>query len=117
MFNYLNGESFEPIQYIKRLFGIYAFISYVHLIHLSEKLFRNVADIFVEEGYRDAGYEYIVIDDCWLERTRDHALKLQADKKRFPRGIQDLARYVSICNQLSSSVILSFLFFFQISSP
>lgn len=29
--------------------------------------FYDMADLFVETGLRDAGYEYINIDDCWME--------------------------------------------------
>jgi len=54
-----------------------------------------MADIMVGEGYRDVGYEYIAIDDCWMERERDAQGRLQADSKRFPSGIAHLADYVS----------------------
>jgi len=54
-----------------------------------------MADILVGEGYRDVGYEYVAIDDCWMERQRDEHGRLQADAKRFPRGIAHLANYVS----------------------
>ena len=54
-----------------------------------------MADILVGEGYRDVGYEYVAIDDCWMERERDAHGRLQADAKRFPRGIAHLANYVS----------------------
>lgn len=62
----------------------------------SEKLFRNVTDLMVSEGYTDAGYKYVIIDDCWLANTRDKDGKLQPDPLRFPSGIKDLADYVSI---------------------
>jgi alpha-galactosidase len=29
--------------------------------------FRNMADLFVKTGLRDAGYNYINIDDCWMK--------------------------------------------------
>lgn len=47
------------------------------------------------EGWRDAGYEFICIDDCWMAPTRDKQGRLQADPKRFPSGIRKLADYVS----------------------
>ncbi|KAF4794364.1 Alpha-galactosidase A [Turdus rufiventris] len=46
------------------------------------------------EGWRDAGYEFICIDDCWMAPTRDKQGRLQADPKRFPSGIRKLADYV-----------------------
>ena len=54
-----------------------------------------MADILAREGYRDAGYEYVAIDDCWMEYERDAHGRLQADAKRFPSGIAHLADYVS----------------------
>lgn len=53
-----------------------------------------MADLVVSEGYAAVGYEYINIDDCWLEKSRGQNGELVADKRRFPRGIKDLADYV-----------------------
>ena len=39
--------------------------------NINENLIREMADFMVNEGYRDAGYEYLVIDDCWSLRQRD----------------------------------------------
>lgn len=61
----------------------------------SEKLFKNAADLIVSQGYRDVGYEYVIIDDCWMEMKRDSDGRLVADRKRFPSGIKALADYVS----------------------
>ena len=36
----------------------------------SEKLIRTQAQLLVQGGYLAAGYEYIIIDDCWLNSTR-----------------------------------------------
>ena len=55
-----------------------------------------MADLFVSEGYKDAGYEYVNIDDCWLSRSRDSQGRLQPDPKRFPNGMKHLADYVSL---------------------
>ena len=33
--------------------------------NVSEDLIRQAADALVSSGMKDAGYEYIVIDDCW----------------------------------------------------
>jgi threonine aldolase len=40
------------------------------LIYFSEKLIRTQAQLLAQGGYLDAGYEYIIIDDCWLNHTR-----------------------------------------------
>ncbi|XP_001374517.2 alpha-galactosidase A [Monodelphis domestica] len=61
---------------------------------ISEGLFMQMADIMVSEGWKDAGYEYVCIDDCWLASKRNKNGSLQADPKRFPSGIRHLADYV-----------------------
>ncbi|XP_023951183.2 alpha-N-acetylgalactosaminidase [Bicyclus anynana] len=61
---------------------------------LDEKLILSVADKFYTEGYQEAGFEYIIIDDCWSEKARDDNGRLVADKKRFPRGMKYIADYI-----------------------
>ncbi|XP_048245066.1 alpha-N-acetylgalactosaminidase-like [Haliotis rufescens] len=61
---------------------------------ISERLFMTMADVIAEEGYRDVGYEYIGIDDCWPSKSRDADGNLVADPERFPSGILGLSRYV-----------------------
>lgn len=65
----------------------------------SERLVKTIADVMVSGGFREAGYEYVIIDDCWLEKDR-HPIthELIPDRKRFPNGIKDLADYVSTTN-------------------
>ncbi|XP_054962558.1 alpha-galactosidase A isoform X2 [Pan paniscus] len=60
----------------------------------SEKLFMEMAELMVSEGWKDAGYEYLCIDDCWMAPQRDSEGRLQADPQRFPHGIRQLANYV-----------------------
>lgn len=60
---------------------------------ISERLFIEMADIMVKEGYKDAGYEYVNIDDCWTEMERENG-KIVPDKKRFPSGIKFLSDYI-----------------------
>lgn len=47
------------------------------------------------DGYKDVGYEYVIMDDCWLAPSRAADGGLVADVKRFPNGIKNLSRYVS----------------------
>lgn len=56
----------------------------------------QMADVMVKEGWKEAGYEYVCIDDCWPSHQRDNRGRLQADPKRFPGGIKKLADYVSV---------------------
>ncbi|RAV05078.1 glycoside hydrolase family 27 protein [Paenibacillus sp. YN15] len=61
---------------------------------INEQLIRDVADMFVSQGYKEAGYEYIVIDDCWSLKERDADGKLVADPAKFPSGMKALADYI-----------------------
>ena len=61
---------------------------------INEQLILESADAMVEKGYRDAGYEYIVIYDCWSLRRRDEAGELVADPVKFPHGMKYVADYV-----------------------
>jgi alpha-galactosidase len=60
---------------------------------VSEKLIRETADALVSTGMRDAGYKYLVIDDCW-QVGRDAQGNIVPDAKRFPSGMKALADYV-----------------------
>ena len=60
----------------------------------SERLYRRMADLLVSEGYKDLGYHYVNIDDCWPATQRAQDGSLVADPDRFPSGIKALADYV-----------------------
>src|SRR5690554_6221893 len=57
---------------------------------INEQIIRDAADAMVSSGMKDAGYEYIVIDDCW-QVSRDSLGFIQADPEKFPSGIKALA--------------------------
>ncbi|HLM98372.1 MAG TPA: alpha-galactosidase [Bryobacteraceae bacterium] len=61
--------------------------------NVSENLIKETADAIVRTGMRDAGYQYVVIDDCW-QVSRDANGNIVADPQRFPNGIKALADYV-----------------------
>lgn len=61
--------------------------------NVSEHLIRQQADAMAASGMKDAGYRYIVIDDCW-QKSRDADGNIQADPERFPSGMKALADYV-----------------------
>ncbi|GBP32619.1 Alpha-galactosidase A [Eumeta japonica] len=61
---------------------------------LNEKLILSVVDEFYTKGYQEAGYEYIIIDDCWSEKERSNLGTLVPDHKRFPRGMKYIADYI-----------------------
>jgi len=60
---------------------------------INENIIREIADAMVSTGLKDAGYEYIVIDDCW-HGQRDSLGFIHPDPERFPSGIKALADYV-----------------------
>jgi alpha-galactosidase len=61
--------------------------------NVSEDLLKSMADAMVKSGMKDAGYQYLVIDDCW-QVERDRQGNIVADPKRFPSGVKALADYV-----------------------
>jgi alpha-galactosidase len=61
--------------------------------NVSESLIKEMADAMVRSGMKDAGYQYIVIDDCW-QVDRDSQGNIVPDPKRFPSGMKALADYV-----------------------
>lgn len=62
----------------------------------SENLFMQMADLMDSDGWKEVGYKYLCIDDCWMAPQRDSKGRLQADPKRFPNGIRHLSNYVSL---------------------
>jgi alpha-galactosidase len=61
--------------------------------NIDEKLIRETADAMVKLGLKDAGYQYINIDDCW-HGQRDPEGNMHPDPQRFPSGIKAVADYV-----------------------
>jgi alpha-galactosidase len=60
----------------------------------NESLVRATADAMVANGMRDAGYVYIVVDDCWSKKERDENGNLVADPVKFPSGMKALGDYL-----------------------
>src|SRR5438552_17679166 len=61
--------------------------------NVSEDMIKGMADAMVKSDMKDAGYQYVVIDDCW-QVSRDKQGNIVADPQRFPSGIKALADYV-----------------------
>jgi alpha-galactosidase len=61
--------------------------------NVNEELIKSVADAIATNGMKEAGYQYVVIDDCW-QVSRDENGFIVADAQRFPSGIKALADYV-----------------------
>ncbi len=62
-------------------------------LEINEDLVREIADVFVEKGFKDAGYEFIVIDDGW-QISRDEEGNIVVNPDKFPSGIKPLADYI-----------------------
>jgi alpha-galactosidase len=56
----------------------------------------QAANAMVDLGFKDAGYEYVVLDDCWS--VKDHrdpvTSRLVPDTKKFPDGMSGTADQV-----------------------
>lgn len=37
----------------------------------TEKLVREIADAIVSQGLDKLGYQYVTMDDCWADTSRD----------------------------------------------
>lgn len=61
--------------------------------NVTEKTVRDVADAMASNGMRDAGYDYVVIDDCW-HGTRDEKGFIREDRTKFPAGLKALGDYI-----------------------
>ena len=62
-------------------------------LDINEDLVKDMADVFVKKGLKDAGYEYIVIDDGW-QIDRDDEGNIIVNPDKFPSGIKALADYI-----------------------
>ena len=64
-------------------------------VNINEDLVKKTADIIVSSGLKDAGYEYIVLDDGWMVKDhRDKNGDLIPDPVKFPHGMKALIDYV-----------------------
>ncbi|KAJ5610950.1 hypothetical protein N7510_007669 [Penicillium lagena] len=61
---------------------------------LNQTLFTETAEAMAKRGLRDAGYDRLNLDDCWLQHSRSANGSLQWNTTLFPQGIPWLARFV-----------------------
>lgn len=62
--------------------------------NINEQLILEAADAMVSSGLKDAGYEYVVIDDIWSLRERDENGRLVPNPEKFPHGMKYVADYI-----------------------
>ena len=60
---------------------------------INEQVVREVIDAIVNQGLKDAGYTYVVVDGGWRDVKLDPDGKLVAHPVKFPHGIKPLADY------------------------
>ncbi len=61
--------------------------------NVNEAIVRRTADAMAGNGMREAGYQYVNVDDCW-HGARDSLGFIHPDSARFPSGMKALADYV-----------------------
>ncbi|MFZ0293777.1 MAG: glycoside hydrolase family 27 protein [Candidatus Sulfotelmatobacter sp.] len=61
--------------------------------NVSEDMIKSMADAIVKSGMKDAGYQYVNIDDCW-QVSRDANGNIVADPQRFPHGMKAVGDYI-----------------------
>lgn len=44
---------------------------YAHYNRITDKMMREAADVMVSSGMADVGYQYVSIDDCWMNAEPD----------------------------------------------
>lgn len=67
---------------------------YGHKCEIDEEKIRAAADFIAGSGLREAGYEYVNVDDCWQAKERDANGNLQADPVKFKSGMKALGDYI-----------------------
>lgn len=60
---------------------------------VNAEVIKQTADAFVSSGLKDAGYQYIVIDDHW-HGGRGADGRLFPDPQKFPQGMKAVADYL-----------------------
>jgi alpha-galactosidase len=61
---------------------------------IDSKVVLSNAEALVKSDLARAGYDTVVIDDCWMQKTRDSKGNLQPNVTRFPEGIEAVANAV-----------------------
>jgi len=61
---------------------------------IGERLFKSIGDMMVLDGYLAAGYDTVIVDDCWLNHSRTSNGDLQPNHDNFPSGVKALGDYL-----------------------
>ena len=66
------------------------------MLTVTDETIRKAADVFVENGFADVGFQYISIDDCWM-KIRESDFKTRPEIQEF-RILVDRASIEIFCN-------------------
>jgi alpha-galactosidase len=58
---------------------------YTHYDRITDQLMRQAADVMVSSGMADVGYQYVDIDDCWMDAPK-HSDPLRVGPLRDAQG-------------------------------
>jgi Alpha galactosidase A/Ricin-type beta-trefoil lectin domain/Alpha galactosidase C-terminal beta sandwich domain len=61
---------------------------------IDANVIKAQADAMVSSGLKDAGYQYVNIDEGWWQGTRDSAGNITVDTNEWPGGMQAIAAYI-----------------------
>ena len=62
--------------------------------NISASLLQQIAQTMATNGMKDAGYQYVIVDDCWALTSRDANGNVVPDPDLFPNGIKPVADYI-----------------------
>ncbi|KAF8971114.1 glycoside hydrolase [Flammula alnicola] len=63
--------------------------------NINETKILAAANQFISLGLKDAGYQYVNIDDCWAQMARDATTgRMVPDPTKFPNGMSSLATQI-----------------------
>jgi alpha-galactosidase len=58
--------------------------------HINQTVVLENAELMVKLGFRDLGYTYLNIDDCYSEKKRNAKGEIVANSTRFPDGMKSV---------------------------
>ncbi|GAA3351254.1 RICIN domain-containing protein [Amorphoplanes nipponensis] len=61
---------------------------------INYSVIKAQADAMVSTGLKDAGYQYVNIDEGWWQGTRDAAGNITVDTNEWPGGMKAIADYI-----------------------
>jgi len=61
---------------------------------IDASVIKAQADAMVSSGLKDAGYQYVNIDEGWWQGTRDSSGNITIDTSEWPGGMQAIADYI-----------------------